>query len=145
MPFLDGDGKPRQYLAIRSDITARKVAEARLREQAALTHLGQLAAVVAHEVRNPLAGLRASLQVLDSRFTNARDHHIVGAMIDRIDALNEKVEDLLLARTPEGATFTNGGPGRPASRRRPERADGHGRDDRADPGRRGVAGGPRRP
>jgi PAS domain S-box-containing protein len=101
VPFLDGRGKPRQYLAIRSDITARKVAEARLREQAALAHLGQLAAVVAHEVRNPLAGLRASLQVLDSRFTNARDHHIVGAMIQRIDALNEKVEDLLLYARPK--------------------------------------------
>ena len=101
VPFLDGSGKPRQYLAIRSDITARKVAETRLREQAALTHLGQLAAVVAHEVRNPLAGLRASLQVLDSRFTNAGDHQIVGAMIDRIDALNEKVEDLLLYARPK--------------------------------------------
>ena len=60
VPFLDGAGKPRQYLAIRSDITARKRAEAQLREQAALTHLGQLTAVVAHEVRNPLAGLRVA-------------------------------------------------------------------------------------
>src|SRR5687768_18179300 len=59
VPFLDGAGKPRRYLAIRSDITARKRAEAQLREQAALTNLGQLTAVVAHEVRNPLAGLRA--------------------------------------------------------------------------------------
>ena len=76
VPFLDGAGKPRQYLAIRSDITARKQAEAQLREQAALTHLGQLAAVVAHEVRNPLAGLRASLQVLEQRCRRrARPRH----------------------------------------------------------------------
>ena len=57
VPFLDGRGKPRQYLAIRSDITQRKIVERQLREQAALAHLGQIAAVVAHEVRNPLAGL----------------------------------------------------------------------------------------
>jgi PAS domain S-box-containing protein len=101
VPFLDGRGKPRQYLAIRSDITARKTAEAQLREQAALAHLGQLAAVVAHEVRNPLAGLRASLQVLDGRFTEARDHQIVSAMIQRIDALNDKVEDLLFYARPK--------------------------------------------
>jgi two-component system CheB/CheR fusion protein len=101
VPFLDGRGKPRQYLAIRSDITARKTAEAKLREQAALAHLGQLAAVVAHEVRNPLAGLRASLQVLDGRFNEARDHQIVAAMIQRIDALNDKVEDLLFYARPK--------------------------------------------
>jgi two-component system, NtrC family, sensor histidine kinase AtoS len=101
VPFLDGAGKPRQYLAIRSDITARKQAEAQLREQAALTNLGQLTAVVAHEVRNPLAGLRASLQVLERRCGDARDREIVGTMVRRIDDLNAKVEDLLLYARPK--------------------------------------------
>lgn len=100
VPFLDGAGKPRQYLAIRSDITARKQAEALLREQAALTNLGQLTAVVAHEVRNPLAGLRASLQVLERRCGDAADREIVGRMVQRIDDLNAKVEDLLLYARP---------------------------------------------
>jgi PAS domain S-box-containing protein len=101
VPFMNGDGKPRQYLAIRYDITARKNAEALLREQAALAQLGQLAAVVAHEVRNPLAGLRASLQVIDRRVSEARDRSAIAAMIQRIDSLNEKVEDLLLFARPK--------------------------------------------
>ena len=100
VPFMDGDGKPRQYLAIRYDITARKTAEAQLREQAALAQLGQLAAVVAHEVRNPLAGLRASLQVIDRRVSEPRDRSAIAAMIQRIDGLNDKVEDLLLFARP---------------------------------------------
>ena len=94
-------GKPRQYLAIRYDITARKAAEAQLREQAALTQLGQLAAVVAHEVRNPLAGLRASLQVIERRVAEARDRSAIAAMIQRIDGLNDKLEDLLLYARPK--------------------------------------------
>jgi PAS domain S-box-containing protein len=101
VPFLDGDGRPRQYLSIRSDITARKNAEAQIREQSALTNLGQLAAVVAHEVRNPLAGLRASLQVFGRRFAETRDREIISAMIQRIDELNAKVEDLLLYARPK--------------------------------------------
>jgi PAS domain S-box-containing protein len=100
VPFLDERGKPRQYLAIRYDITARKKAEAMLREQAALAHLGQLAAIVAHEVRNPLAGLRGSLQVISSR-CEPRDRSAIAAMIQRIDGLNDKVEDLLLYARPK--------------------------------------------
>ena len=100
MPFLDASGKPRQYLAIRYEITARKVAEAQLKEQASLAHLGALAAVVAHEVRNPLAGLRASLQVIDGR-CEPRDRSAIAAMIQRIDSLNDKVSDLLLYARPK--------------------------------------------
>ena len=102
VPFLDNNGKPRQYLAIRSDITQRKVAEARLREQEALTQLGQLAAVVAHEVRNPLAGLRGSLQILESRLPpGMREREIIGPMIQRIDGLGKTVEDILLFARPQ--------------------------------------------
>jgi PAS domain S-box-containing protein len=101
VPLLDARGRPRQYLAIRSDITARKQAEAQLTAQAALTQLGELAAVVAHEVRNPLAGLRASLEVLRSRLpATQKEREILQAMIHRIDALNAKVNDMLRFARP---------------------------------------------
>jgi PAS domain S-box-containing protein len=101
VPFLDARGKPRQYLAIRSDITPRKAAEAQLANQAALTQLGQLAAVVAHEVRNPLAGLRGSLEILRPRVgATAKEREILQAMIERIDTLNAKVNDLLRFARP---------------------------------------------
>jgi PAS domain S-box-containing protein len=97
VPLLDARDKPRQYLAIRSDITQRKAAEIRLREQAALAQLGELAAIVAHEVRNPLAGLRGSLQILGSRLpAEMRERQIIGTMVERIDALNDRVRDILL-------------------------------------------------
>lgn len=101
VPFLNAAGKPRQYLAIRIDITPRKEAEAKLVEQSALAQLGQLAAVVAHEVRNPLAGVRGTLQVLRSRAaTDAGDRSVMDAMIARIDVLNDKVEDILRFARP---------------------------------------------
>src|SRR5919197_1048034 len=56
VPLLNADGKPRQYLAIRSDITQRKAMEQQLADQAALTQLGQLDAVDARSVLTDAAG-----------------------------------------------------------------------------------------
>jgi two-component system CheB/CheR fusion protein len=97
VPLLDSRGRPRQYLAIRTDITQRKAAEEQLREQAALAKLGELAAIVAHEVRNPLAGVKGSLQVLGSRLPeHMTERAVVEAMIERLDALSERVNDILM-------------------------------------------------
>jgi PAS domain S-box-containing protein len=101
VPFLDGRGKPYQYMAIRYEVTARKKSEERLREQAALTQLGEMAAVVAHEVKNPIAGIRGALQVILSRMpSDQRDRGIVVEIIGRLDSLGDIVRDLLLYARP---------------------------------------------
>ena len=101
VPFLDERGKPYQYMAIRYEITARKQSEERLREQEALARLGQMAAVVAHEVKNPIAGIRGALQVIAGRMSaDARDKPIVGEIIARLDSLNGIVQDLLVFARP---------------------------------------------
>lgn len=101
VPFLNERGKPYQYTAIRSDITARKAAEERLREQGALARIGQMAAVVAHEVKNPLAGIKGVMQVLAARRAPGDPEQAVMAdIINRIDALNELIHDMLLYARP---------------------------------------------
>jgi PAS domain S-box-containing protein len=101
VPFLNDRGKPSQYLSIRSDITQRKIVEQRLRDEAALTQLGQLSAVVAHEVRNPLAALKGSLQILARRLPqDLPGREIITPMLARIDALNSTVKDILTYSKP---------------------------------------------
>ena len=101
VPFLDTRGKPYQYIAIRADITARKAAEERLAQQAALARVGQMAAVVAHEVRNPLAGVKGAIQVLMSR-RSADDEElpVMRDIVARIDALSELINDLMVFARP---------------------------------------------
>jgi PAS domain S-box-containing protein len=97
VPFLNDRGKPYQYISIRYDITERKAAEERLREQAALARVGQMAGVVAHEVKNPLAGIKGAMQIMMSRRPPGDpDLTVMGDIIQRIDALNELVQDLLV-------------------------------------------------
>lgn len=101
VPFLDDRGKPYQYIAIRSDITERKRSEAALREQSALAQLGKMAAVVAHEVRNPLAAIRGALQVIGRRVdAQSPEHGVIREVISRVDGLNDIVLDLLLFARP---------------------------------------------
>ena len=74
VPFLNSEGKPYQYVAIRHDITQRKIAEAQVLEQTAelqratqLSFVGELAAGLAHEIKNPLAGIQGVVDILIRR------------------------------------------------------------------------------
>jgi PAS domain S-box-containing protein len=101
VPFLNERGKPYQYIAIRSDVTARKQAEEKLAQQAALARVGQMAAVVAHEVRNPLAGIKGAVQVLMSRRTPGdAELPVMRDIVVRIDSLSDLINDLMLYARP---------------------------------------------
>jgi PAS domain S-box-containing protein len=101
VPFVDQRGKPYQYIAIRADITARKAAEEQLTQQAALARVGQMAAVVAHEVRNPLAGIKGAIQILMSRRPGGdAELPVMRDIVSRIDALGELINDLMVFARP---------------------------------------------
>jgi two-component system sensor kinase FixL len=97
---IDGEKK---FTGILHDLTARVQLESQLREQAALTRLGEMAAVVAHEVKNPLTGIRGAVQVIGGRLpAGSRDAEVIKEIVSRIDALNNLMKDLLLfARPPQ--------------------------------------------
>ena len=96
VPLIDERGHPKQYVAIRYDITERKRSEAALRQQTALAQVGKMASIVAHEVRNPLAGIRGAMQVISRRFApESAEHGIASEVITRIDTLNNIMQDLL--------------------------------------------------
>jgi PAS domain S-box-containing protein len=91
----------RKFTGILHDLTSRVAIESQLREQTALARLGEMAAVLAHEVKNPLAAVRGAVQVIGSRLpAESRDGGIVKEIVSRIDSLNELMKDLLLFARP---------------------------------------------
>jgi two-component system cell cycle sensor histidine kinase/response regulator CckA len=99
----DENGTPARAAGIGLDLTERVLMEEQLREHAALVRLGEMAAVIAHEVRNPLAAVRGAVQVMGGRFDpGSKERAVVTEIIARIDALNDLVKSMLLfARPPE--------------------------------------------
>jgi PAS domain S-box-containing protein len=93
-------GAPK-FTGILHDLSARVEIEEQLRERTALARLGEMAAVIAHEVKNPLAGVRGAIQVIGSRLPQGgKDALMVKEIVSRIDTLNELMKDLLLFSRP---------------------------------------------
>jgi len=88
--------------AVITDLTTTRRLEQALRRRERLTVMGQLSAGVAHEVRNPLAGISSSAQVLLGRF-EPRDERtrFVKAILDEVGRLDRIVTRLLQFARPE--------------------------------------------
>lgn len=65
-----------------------------------LRHLGQMAAVVAHEVKNPLASIGGVLQVFRDRSSERPEREILGKVLDRLTELDRLVDELLRFARP---------------------------------------------
>jgi PAS domain S-box-containing protein len=93
----------RKFTGILHDLSGRVEIEGQLREQAALAKLGEMAAVIAHEVKNPLAGIRGAIQVLGDQLSgDGKKAQVLKEIVSRIDALDQMMKDLLLfARPPK--------------------------------------------
>jgi PAS domain S-box-containing protein len=94
-------GGERRFTGILHDLSARVRIEEQLREQESMARIGEMAAVIAHEVKNPLAGVRGAISVIGSRLPpRSKDAGIVKEIVARIDALNDLMKDLLLFARP---------------------------------------------
>jgi hypothetical protein len=82
-PIQDAEGRVRQILAEGRDITERKRAEDAMREMDTLSTMGRLAARVAHEINNPLAGIQNSFLLVKDAVPESHPHHAYVGAIER--------------------------------------------------------------
>lgn len=103
VPFLNSEGKPYQYVAIRHDITQRKLGEEQILKQAAelqrasqLSFVGELAAGLAHEIKNPLAGIQGAVDILiRRRDKNDPEREALEGMRHEVQRIDSTVRALL--------------------------------------------------
>jgi two-component system, NtrC family, nitrogen regulation sensor histidine kinase GlnL len=99
----DGTGQVRGTVLALRDQTGIRELEERLQRSDRLAALGTVAAGVAHEIRNPLAGLRGAAQLLEGEpdFPPALREY-TSVIVKEVDRLGAIVERLLSFATPRG-------------------------------------------
>ncbi|MEI7024239.1 ATP-binding protein [Paenibacillus sp. y28] len=81
------------------DVTERKVSEELIRRSEKLSVVGQLAAGVAHEIRNPLTALKGFTQMLRSSGDGNKLYYEI--MMSELDRINYIVSEFMLLSKPQ--------------------------------------------
>lgn len=95
VPIINQRGICISFQGIIRDITSRKTLEQDIARLDRLNTVAQLAANVAHEIRNPLTTVRGYLQLFQKRplFSNYREHFTL--LIDELDRSNLIIKEYL--------------------------------------------------
>ncbi|MFC6230806.1 PAS domain S-box protein [Paenibacillus allorhizosphaerae] len=83
------------------DMTDRKKEEEWVRRSEKLSIIGQLAAGVAHEIRNPLTSLKGFIQLL-----RAKDTPYTEIMLEELDRINSIVNEFMTIAKPHAVTYS---------------------------------------
>ena len=101
IPF-DYKGDSCLHILVR-DITELKHSREFMQQTEKLTVVGELAAGIAHEIRNPLTSLKGFTQLLGDRIESNQDY--MDIMITEIERINTIVSELLLLAKPRKMDF----------------------------------------
>ncbi|MBA2502824.1 MAG: PAS domain S-box protein [Pyrinomonadaceae bacterium] len=135
-PLFAESGETTGLVITFQDLTQVRALEDASRRQDRLAAVGRVAAGIAHEIRNPLASMRGSIQVLQSELHDPSQGQLMEIVLRESDRLNRIITDFLTyarplppalaevdVREPLRETFT-------LLRHSPELRDGHTLDEK---------------
>ncbi len=107
LPLEGKDGALLGTVAIFQDLREQKAREEQWRRRDRLASLGALAAGVAHEIRNPLAGIGTSAQILKRRLESGDPRsQFADLILEEVTRLDRIVESLLQFARPTTPKLT---------------------------------------
>ncbi len=106
-PLRDPSGTPVGSILIFQDITQIKEMEEQIKRADRMVSIGEMAAGIAHEIRNPLASLTGSIQVLKEETSlRGRNLDLMNIILRESERLNRLISDFLLFAQPPRAEFS---------------------------------------
>jgi two-component system CheB/CheR fusion protein len=98
LPIINKQGETLHYLRISEDMTDQKNTLEMLHKSEMLSAVGQLAAGIAHEIRNPLTALKGFTKLLDRNTDKKNYTQIMLGELDRIETI---ISELLMLARPQ--------------------------------------------
>jgi two-component system sensor histidine kinase PilS (NtrC family) len=100
-PFTDKDGNPLGVIIDFQDLTQMKKMKAELERADRLAAIGELSARIAHEIRNPLASISGSVQLIaEGRSIDPQDRKLLDIVLRETERLNKLIRDFLAYARP---------------------------------------------
>ncbi|NOX96785.1 MAG: HAMP domain-containing protein [Nitrospirae bacterium] len=93
----------------RANVELQRYYERQMQQAEKLATIGELASGIAHEIKNPLSGIGAAIQVLSEEFNLRTTHReIVDEIMQQLERLNKTTRDLLSFARPAEPRFLAG-------------------------------------
>jgi signal transduction histidine kinase len=70
-----------------------------------LASVGELAASVAHEIKNPISGIRNALDIILDQYSNMKEEAVFQEMLAQIERVNKTIQDLMNFARPREPKF----------------------------------------
>ena len=98
-------GAPEGHVVIFQDVTQVVELEDQLARNARLAGVGELSASIAHEIRNPLAAISGSVEMLEGEAPAEERHRLRAIVLREIARLDRLIGDFLVYARPSEARF----------------------------------------
>lgn len=92
---FDALGAPCGAVALIKDLSGIKSLEAATLRKERLAYIGEFAASLAHEIKNPLSGMRGAAQLLSRRIKDEKLGEYTGVIMREADRLNGIINEML--------------------------------------------------
>ncbi|RFU61236.1 GHKL domain-containing protein [Peribacillus glennii] len=86
------------------DITTEKKHEMKVRKMEKLSMVGELAAGIAHEIRNPLTSITGFAQIIKENANDALTKEYLEIMLNELDRINKIVNEFMFLAKPNDTT-----------------------------------------